>query len=57
MKIMQNVVILVNPRKEAYDISSKAVNMYMNRFCIDEEAAFEISGVNYLEDKNKGKEY
>lgn len=57
MKIMQNVVILVNPRKEAYDISTKAVNMYMNRFCIEEDAAFEISGVNYLEDKNEGKEF
>ena len=26
----------------------KAGNMCLNRFCIDEDAAFELSGVNYL---------
>ena len=26
----------------------KTGNMILNRFCIDEDAAFELSGVNYL---------
>ena len=45
---MQNVVVLINSIEEAYDISIKAVNMYLNRLCIDEEAAFESTGVHFL---------
>ena len=45
---MQNVVVLINSIEEAYDISLKAVNMYLNRLCIDEEAAFESTGVYFL---------
>ena len=42
---MQNVVLLIDPLVQASDVSSKAGNMYLNRFCIDEEAAFESTGV------------
>ena len=45
---MQNVVVLINSIEEAYDISLKAVNMYLNRLCIDEEAVFESTGVYFL---------
>ena len=45
---MQNVVLLMEPSDLAYDISPKAGNMYLNRFCIDEDAAFESTGVIYL---------
>ena len=44
---MQNLVVLMDPSKYAFDNSLKAGNMIFNRFCIDEEAAFELSGVNY----------
>ena len=44
--------------------SMKGGNIILNRFCIDEDAAFELSGVNYLkesyygiENEEKGKEY
>ena len=50
-KIMQNLVVLmdpIDPDKYASDISVKASNMCLNTFCIDEDAAFEISGVNFL---------
>ena len=64
-KIMQNLVVLMEPSKKADNISLKAGNMILNRFCIDEDAAFELSGVNYLKkpmsrandpDELKGKE-
>ena len=47
---MQNVVALINSIEEAYDISIKAVNMYLNRLCIDEEAAFESTGIYFLKE-------
>ena len=47
-KIMQNLVVLMEPSKNAYETPLKAGNMILNRFCIDEDAAFELSGVNYL---------
>ena len=64
-KIMQNLVILMGPSEYADEISFKGGNMCFNRFCIDEDAAFELSGVHYLgkssgsysEDKSKGKGY
>ena len=42
---MQNLVFLMEPPEEEYDTSLKAGNMYLNRFCIDEDASFELSGV------------
>ena len=62
-KTMQNLIVLMEPSDAAEDISSKGGNMCLNRFCIDEDAAFELSGVHYLEKssdserKSKGKGY
>ena len=47
---MQNVVVLINSIEEAYDISIKASNMYLNRLCIDEEAAFESTGIYFFKE-------
>ena len=49
-KIMQNLVVLMEPSKDAHNNSLEGGNMVLNRFCIDEDAAFELSGVNYLKD-------
>ena len=64
-KIMQNLVVLMDSSHYRYNSSMKGVNMCFNRFCIDEDAEFELSGVHYFEkpsddcfqDKSKGKEY
>ena len=45
---MQNLVVLMEPSEHAYDTPLKGGNMILNRFCIDEDAGFELSGVNYL---------
>ena len=45
---MQNLVVFIEPSEDASNISSKAAKLYLNRFCIDEEAACEVSGVYYL---------
>ena len=47
-KIMQNLIVLMEPSEKAFLASLKAGNMIFNRFCIDEDAAFELSGVYYL---------
>ena len=44
----QNLVVLTEPSDEKYYISLKVGNMVLNRFCIDEDAAFELSGVDYF---------
>ena len=61
---MQNLVVLIEPSEYAYETPLKVGNMTLNRFCIDEDAAFELSGVNYLKSKRrwlyddeKGKEF
>ena len=33
---------------EPWQNTNKTGNLILNRFCIDEDAAFELSGVNYL---------
>ena len=55
-KVMQNVVVLMEPSEEADETPLKAGNMFFNRFCIDENAAFELSGVNYLEKSSEDME-
>ena len=45
---MRNLVLLMEPSREAQEISSKGGNMFLNRFSIDEDAAFELLGVYYL---------
>ena len=47
-KIMQNLVVLIEPSEHACDISFKGGKMLLNRFSIDADAAFELSGVYYL---------
>ena len=59
---MQNLVVLMEPSEDSWETHLKSGNMILNRFCIDEDAAFELSGVNYLKedrriiDTEKGKE-
>ena len=47
-KTKQNLVVLMEPSEDAHQTPLKAGNMILNRFCIDEDAAFELSGVEYL---------
>ena len=51
---MQNLFVLMEPSEDASDTPLKGGNMILNRFCIDEGAAFELSGVNFLK-KTSGK--
>ena len=70
-KIMQNLIVLIEPPEHHAKISDKSGNMCLNRFCIDEDASFELFGIYYLakskydliygkmievETKSKGKE-
>ena len=51
---MQNLAVFMEPSGYAPEISSRSGNMILNRFCIDEDGAFELSGVYYfktLDDK------
>ena len=52
-KKMQNLVVFMEPNDEAYRTPLKGGNMILNRFCIDEDAAFELSGVNYLKKESR----
>ena len=45
---MQNLVVFIEQSKDASNISENAGILYLNRFCIDEDAACELSGVYYL---------
>ena len=47
-KNIQNLVLLMESFEDASEISLKGGNMFMNRFCIEEDAAFELSDVHYL---------
>ena len=51
---MQNLVVFMEPIADAFDTSLNAGYMIFNRFCIDEDAAFELSGVNYLKNDGSG---
>ena len=42
---MQNLIFLTEPPSDAWNTSSKAGKMCLNRLCIAEDAAFELSGV------------
>ena len=41
-------MVFMEPSEDTSNISMKGGNMILNRFCIDEDAAFELSGVNYF---------
>ena len=45
---MQNLVVFIERSEDASNISWQAAKLYLNRFCIDEESACELSGVYYL---------
>ena len=47
-KERQNLIFLYEPSNDAWDVSLKAGNSYMNRFFIDEDIAAELAGINYL---------
>ena len=48
-KNMQNIIVLMEPSDNTWNTASKGGNMYLNRFCIDEDATFELSGVYNLQ--------
>ena len=50
---MQNLVFFKLPPLGSFDISEKAEVMYLNRFCIDEDSSFELSGVYDLSEPNR----
>ena len=50
---MQNIVVLLEPPHFASCIGFKAGKMYFNRFCIDEDAGNEISGIYSFEKETK----
>ena len=49
---MQNLILLLEPSKDAHDISLKYGRLFCNRFCIDEDAACELSGVYNLKESS-----
>ena len=65
---MQNLVLVIE-LQDAYNLHEtplKGGNMILNRLCIDEDAAFELSGVYYFDRRRwyydmmfpeKGKEF
>ena len=53
-KNMQNLVLFMESSIEAPNISLKSGNLCLNGFCIDEDSAFELSGVHYLKKTSYG---
>ena len=45
---MKNIIVLIEPSEQSYNTNWKIANLYLNRFTIDEDAAFELLGVYYL---------
>ena len=50
---MRNLIFFMEPSEDLENISLKAGMLYLNRFCIDEDAAYEISGVYDLKKTSK----
>ena len=48
MKNRQNIFLLIEPPIDPWSFPSKIGYSYMNRFTIDDDAAFELIGVGYL---------
>ena len=44
----RNIILFIEPAAKPFDTPEKIGNSYINRFTIDEDAAFELSGVYYL---------
>ena len=51
--IMKNLVVFMEPSEDAWDTSLNYGNMILNRLCIDEDAAFELSGVHYFQKSSR----
>ena len=49
---MQNLVVFIEPSEDASNVSEKAGKLYFNRFCVDEDAACELSGVYNLKESS-----
>lgn len=45
---MHNLVVFIEPPPKNYEIALEAGNKCLNRFCIDEDASFDLSGVYFL---------
>ena len=52
-RTQQKIILLQEPSIDAFDISLQAGNMCLNRFCIDEEAGFELAGIYLLKDTSR----
>ena len=53
---MQNLIVLMEPSEDAWITPLRTGNMILNQFCIDEDAAFELSGVDYLKQSHRAME-
>ena len=53
-KIAQNLVVLMEPNETAFRKNVSGGNKCLNRFCINEETAFELSGVYYFNKEPSG---
>ena len=42
MKQTQNIVLMVEPSEDSFTCPFKIGNLFINRFCIEEQAAFEV---------------
>ena len=51
---MQNLVVFMEASEDGWDTSLNYGNMIFNRFCIDEDAAFELSEVIYFQTSSRG---
>ena len=47
-KTLQNIFIFIEPQQSESITTLKCGNMILNRFCVEEDATFELSGVYYL---------
>ena len=52
---MQNVILFIDTSEHDWSTSLKSGNSYMNRFSIEEDAAFEVIGIYYLEHQRPGR--
>ena len=48
-KLMQKIVLFIEPQKRKYDTPLKIGNLFMNRFAINEDGCDEILEIYYLD--------
>ena len=44
-KLMQKIVLFIEPSDDTHSTPSKIGNLFMNRFAVDEDASFEVLNV------------